>query len=65
MDENESEALNEEIDEATRRFLSTLRTDPFLAVLIDSDGEITIYSKGLEPKHLERIRRVLLKEMKG
>lgn len=63
--DKKNKTSEEEADEATGRFLRTIRTDPFLAVLIDSDGEVTIYSKGLDSKHLDRIRQVLLEEMKG
>jgi hypothetical protein len=40
-------------------FLQALVEDPFLAVVVAEDGEVTIYSKDLEPDHLERIKNVL------
>lgn len=54
----DSEAISLDA-ERTKKFLRTLAEDPFLAVTVEADGEVTIYSCGLEPEHLERIKQAL------
>lgn len=41
-------------------FLQALVDDPFIAVVVTDEGQVTIYSKDLEPDHLARIKNVLL-----
>jgi hypothetical protein len=65
MDTNQQDPNASSDDERSRKFLRTLAKDPFLAVLVDDQGEVTIYSKGLEPEHLDRIKQVLSEELKG
>jgi hypothetical protein len=43
----------------TRRFFDQLASDPFVAIVVADDGEVQIFSKGIEPDHLERIKKVL------
>lgn len=51
--------------EDSRKFLRRLADDPFIALVVDDEGELSIYVKGLEPHHLERIRGVLRAIMEG
>lgn len=43
----------------TRKFFDQLASDPFMAVVVADDGEVQIFSKGIEPEHLDRIKKVL------
>lgn len=45
--------------ERSRKFLRTLAEDPFIAVVVAEDGEVRVFSKGIEPDHLARIKSVL------
>lgn len=51
--------------ERAQKFFRRLADDPFLAIVVDDEGELSIYIKGLEPAHLERIRGVLRAIMEG
>lgn len=44
--------------ERSRKFLNLLAEEPFVAVVV-TDGEVRVFSKGIEPDHLERIKQVL------
>ena len=44
--------------ERSRKFLRQLAEDPFIAVVV-TDGEVRVFSKGIEPDHLDRIKNVL------
>lgn len=45
--------------ERARKFLKQLAEDPFVAVVVTETGEVQIFSKGIEPDHLDRIKSVL------
>jgi hypothetical protein len=45
--------------EKARRFLRQLEEDPFIALVVTDEGEVRIFSKGIEDDHLARIRDVL------
>lgn len=44
--------------EKSRKFLNLLAEDPFVAVVV-TDGEVRVFSKDIEPDHLDRIKSVL------
>lgn len=46
-------------NEKTRRFFKRLADDPFIAIVVDDEGELQIFTKGIDDEHLERIRTVL------
>lgn len=43
----------------TRKFFEALASDPFLAIVVADDGEVQIFSRDIEPDHLDRIKKVL------
>ena len=45
--------------ERSRKFLRKLAEDPFITIVVAEDGEVTIFSKGIEADHLERIKSAL------
>lgn len=45
--------------ERSRKFLRRLAEDPFLAIVVAADGEVSIYGKGIDSAHLERIKSAL------
>lgn len=50
--------------ERSRRFLRRLAEDPFIAVVVTDEGKVSIFSKGIEDDHLDRIKTVL-RELEG
>lgn len=44
--------------ERSRKFLRRLAEDPFIAIVV-TDGEVRVFSKDIEPDHLDRIKNVL------
>lgn len=60
MKKNDSEAEVVSLDrERSRKFLRTLAEEPFIALVVSADGELQIFTKGIEEDHLDRIRTVL------
>lgn len=43
----------------TQKFLMQLVRDPFIAMVVTSEGEVVIYSKEISPDHLARIKELL------
>lgn len=66
MNQNDSEAevisLNRE---RGQKFLNVLAKEPFLALVVSADGELQIFTKGIEPDHLEQIRNFLREIVEG
>ena len=42
------------------RFLDQLAAEPFMCMVVEEGGEVHLYSCGLEPEHLDRIREHLM-----
>lgn len=45
--------------ERAQKFLRTLANESFLALVVSADGELQIFTKGIEADHLAQIRNVL------
>lgn len=45
--------------ERGRKFLKKLAEESFIALVVSADGELQIFTKGIEDDHLARIRTVL------
>lgn len=43
----------------TTKFFRRLADEAFLAIVVDDEGELRIFTKGIEPEHIDRIREVL------
>lgn len=41
------------------KFFRRLADEAFLAIVVDDEGELCIFTKGIEPEHIDRIREVL------
>ena len=42
-----------------KKFLDHLVGDPFMCLVVTDDGEVSIFSKDLDPEHLARIKKML------
>lgn len=51
--------------ERSRKFLHKLADDAFIAIVVTDEGELQIFTKGIEPGHLDRIRNVLKEIVEG
>lgn len=49
----------------SRKFLRKLADDSFIAIVVTEDGELQIFTKGIEQAHLDRIRNVLKEIVEG
>lgn len=43
----------------SRRFLESLKSHPFLAVVITGDDEVCVFDKGIGPEEVARIRQAI------
>lgn len=41
------------------KFFRRLADDPFLAIVVDDEGEVSIFIKGLDSAHYDRIKGIL------
>lgn len=57
--QNDSEVVVSLDRERGRKFLRTLAEESFIALVVSADGELQIFTKGIEEDHLARIRTVL------
>lgn len=49
----------------TRKFFERLAEDSFIALVVTDDGEVTVFSKDIDPDHLTRIRTFLIELREG
>jgi hypothetical protein len=58
--QNDSDAEVISLDlERGRKFLRVLAEESFIALVVTADGELEIFTKGIEEDHLDRIKAVL------
>jgi hypothetical protein len=58
-DNNDPEDVISLDRERGAKFLKKLAEEPFIALVVSSEGELQIFTKGIEEDHLARIRTVL------
>lgn len=68
MELTEEETTHRPVSLDVRRatkFFRRLADEAFLAIVVDDEGELQIFTKGIEPEHIDRIREVLKEIMEG
>lgn len=46
-------------EEQAKRFLRRLRRHPFIALVVNDDGSVEVFHRGIEPEHITRMQDAL------